>query len=293
MPRNPVLLAAIGIALLCIMDGLVKHLGRSYPIPEVTLGRYVAGLGFTLILWKARGAPRFDRAMLRFHALRGVIIALAGLGFFYGVAVLPLAEAITISFVAPLMVPFAARLFLHETLRPASLAAALTGFAGVVVAEWGQPLDFASRRMFGVLSILFGATFYALTLVLLRARAGGDGPARTGVLGSVFPALVLLPFALAVGHPPAFADVPVFALLGLLGTAGMWLLAVAYARAEAQQIAPIEFTALFWSALTGFVGFGERPRAQLFAGAVIIIAAALLAARDERRTRPAFVMPGS
>ncbi len=287
VPRNPLLLAAIGIALLCIMDGLVKHLGQTYSIPEVTCGRYVAGLGFTLALWRARGALPFDRAMLRFHAVRGVIIALAGLGFFYAVKVLPLAEAITISFIAPLMVPFIARAFLREKFRPVSLAAAAIGFMGVIVAEWGQPLDLGSVRLWGVLSVLAGATFYAATLVLLRARAGSDGPARTGVLGSLFPALILSPFALATGATPALADLGTFVLMGLLGTAGMWCLALAYARAEAQQIAPLEFTALFWSALTGYVGFHEVPRAGLFAGAAIIVAAAVLAGADERRSRRA------
>ena len=285
VPRNPLLLAAIGIMLLCVMDGLVKHLARTYAIPEVTCGRYLAGLAFTLALWRARGAHPFDRAMLRFHLARGLVIALAGLGFFYGVSGLPLAEAITISFIAPLMVPFAARAFLGEALRPISLAAAAVGFAGVVIAEWGQPLTLGSARLDAVLAVLGGATFYALTLVLLRARAGSDGPARTGVLGSLFPALWLAPLAIGMGSAPAITDWPAFVLMGLLGTAGMWCLAIAYARAQAQQIAPLEFTALFWSALTGYLGFGERPRAQLLLGAGVIIGAALLAGWDERRTR--------
>ncbi len=119
------------------------------------------------------------------------------------------------------------------------------------------------------------------------ARAGSDGPARTGVLGSLFPALILAPFALATGATPALADLGTFVLMGLLGTAGMWCLALAYARAEAQQIAPLEFTALFWSALTGYVGFHEVPRAGLFAGAAIIVGAAVLAGADERRSRRA------
>ena len=239
MPRSPVLLAAIGIALLCIMDGAVKYLALTYPIPEVTFGRYVTGLAFTLLLWRARGSQPFDRAMLRFHFARGLVIALAGLGFFYAVRVLPIAEAITISFVAPLMIPFAARLLLGEALRPISLAAAGVGFAGVIVAEWGQSLDFGSARLGGVLAVLGGAIFYALTLVLLRKRAGSDGPARTGVLGSLMPAIWLAPLVIVDGTAPALADLPAFLVLGLLGTGGMWCLALAYARAQAQQIAPL------------------------------------------------------
>lgn len=285
VPRNPLLLAAIGIMLLCVMDGLVKHLALTYAVPEVTCGRYLVGLAFTLGVWRARGAHPFDRSMLRFHLLRGLVIALAGLGFFYGVSGLPLAEAITIGFIAPLMVPFAARAFLGEAVRPISLAAAGVGFAGVVIAEWGQPLALGSARLGAVLAVLGGATFYALTLVLLRARAGSDGPARTGVLGSLFPALWLAPLAIGMGSPPALADWPAYAVLGLLGTAGMWCLALAYSRAQAQQIAPLEFTALFWSAITGYVAFGERPRVQLLIGATVIIGAALLAGWDEHRTR--------
>ena len=68
----------------------------------------------------------------------------------------------------------------------------------------------------------------------------------------------------------------------VLGAGGWYLLIHAYARAEAQQLAPLEFTALIWSTATGFFLFHETPPPQLFAGAALIVAACLFAAAERK-----------
>jgi S-adenosylmethionine uptake transporter len=89
--------------------------------------------------------------------------------------------------------------------------------------------------------------------------------------------------ALAFGAPPAMTDWPAFVMLGALAAAFMYLMAQAYARAEAQQLAPIHYSELIWASMIGFVIFHETPRPQIFAGAALIIGACLFAAYDERR----------
>jgi S-adenosylmethionine uptake transporter len=63
----------------------------------------------------------------------------------------------------------------------------------------------------------------------------------------------------------------------------MYLMAQAYARAEAQQLAPIHYTELLWASAIGFTVFRETPRPEIYAGAALIVAACLYAAYDERR----------
>jgi len=290
--RNPILLAVTGILFLCIMDAGIKELSLVHPVALVLCVNYWIRTGLAAVHWGARGARPITAPMWRFHALRGLVIAVAAYGFFLGVDRLPLAEVITISFVAPLVIPFAAWAILGERPRRQGLIAAAVGFLGVLAAvAGGEGAAAAPERTAGILYTLLGAAFFALSLVLLRKRAEADGPARVNLLASIYPALFLTPLALWGGGSLAAADLPVLALSAFFGTAGMALYADAYGRAEAQHLAPLEYTALLWSALIGFRWFAEVPRAGLFAGAALIIAAGLIAARDERQARTAAAAP--
>lgn len=298
MPRpasSPFLIAAGGMALLCAMDAVIKYLGADHTVVTIAFGRYLVGTGFAFGLYAAAGRPRLTADMLRAHTVRGLAMAISAFLFFWALTALPLAETVALSFVAPLLIPFIARLLLGERLRATSLAAGLVGFAGVLIAVSGAGAEMAAaspKRSLGLAAVLGSAVAYALSAVLLRGRAARDGPAIVGVMNAGVPTLVLAPFAVAFGAMPQPQALPWFILTGLLGTAGIYLLSMAYARAEAQVLAPVEFTALAWAALLGVVLFHEVPGARVLIGASVIIAACLFAAWDERRRSSAFPAAG-
>lgn len=285
-PASPLLLAVIGVGCLCGVDAIVKHLGATVPVPMVTLLRYATGSLFAAAIWLNAGRPRIGGEAFRAHSLRALVIIGTAAPFFWALGRLPLAEVIAISFIAPLLVPFAARLFLKERLRPLSLVAVAAGFVGVVVAVAGGATGNADPgRLAAIGAVLFSAVNYALSVTLIRARAAKDGAAIVGLLAAILPALLIAPVALAVAPPPPLSALPWALALGALGTTGIAILTLAYARAEAQLLAPTEFTALGWAAAFGYLFWNEVPRPQVLAGAVVIIAACLLAAREERRSR--------
>ena len=86
--------------------------------------------------------------------------------------------------------------------------------------------------------------------------------------------------------PLVFTEWWFFLQLGALAAVFMYLMAQAYARAEAQQLAPIHYTELIYASAIGYVIFHETPRVQIYLGAALIIAACLWAAYDERRLAP-------
>ena len=283
---SPLLLAVAGVGFLCGVDALVKHLGASSEVQMVTFLRYAAGSLFAVGIWLYRGRPGVAREALRAHSLRAVVIIGTAMPFFWALGRLPLAEVIAIAFIAPLLVPFAARLFLGERIRPVSLAAAAIGFAGVLVSTAGAPPTVAGDgRAWAIAAVLLSAVCYSLSVVLMRARAAKDGAVVVGLLAATLPALLLAPVALATAPLPPLAEMPWYLALGACGTIGIALFALAYARAEAQLLAPTEFTALGWAAGLGYLFWDEVPRIQVLGGAAIIIAACLLAAREERRVR--------
>ena len=278
------LLGAAGIALLCGMDAVVKYLSRDHAVLLVTFARYVFGTALALVVWLHAGRPRITAEMLPMQAARGVTIAATAFLFYWSITVLTLAEAITLSFSAPLLVPPLAWAMLGERMRWRNAAAGMIGFAGVLVAVSGAAASGGEARWLGIVAALAASVTYAFAMVLLRARAAKDGSVLVTLFGAAVPLLVLAPALLLLDADaralPGLATLPWFVLLGVLGNFGIQLLARAYARADAQTLAPLEFTGLLWAALLGALFFGEAVRIETWIGGAIIAAACLWSARQ-------------
>jgi S-adenosylmethionine uptake transporter len=284
---SPILIAICGVAFLCGMDAVMKHVVASFHPVSATFVRSLFCLPFALPLWLAAGRPTLSRDVLGAHAIRGAVMAFSAASFFWALTVLPLAEAVTLSFIAPLIIPFIAWALLGEKPRLTSVSAGVIGFAGVLLTTQGAPASADTpERTLGIVMMLLAALAWAASLVLLRGRASRDGPAIVVLMGGLVPALLLAPAAIAIGDVPSAGAAGWLLLAGALTVAGVWTLTRAYARAQAQVLAPIEFTALGWAALLGWLFFAEVPRAEIWAGAAVIIGACLFAAWDERRRRP-------
>lgn len=299
----PALVLTLAIIAGASMDATIKHLSQIYPVLLVAFGRYLFGALFSALIWWRAGHPQINAEMWRAHGLRGFVIATCAVAFFWSLSVLPLAEAVTLSFIYPLLAPFVAALILKERIRPQSVICALVGFAGVIVAMQGAPSEAESpQHDVGVIAALVAATFFSVAMVLLRERSQKDGPVIVSLMTSVVPGMILAGPALflvfngnalinaAFGTDwplmtaaPALSDAWFFLQLGALAAVFMYLMAQAYARAEAQQLAPIHYTELIYASVIGFVIFHETPRVQIYLGATLIIAACLWAAYDERR----------
>ena len=301
----PLLLAAGGIAALCALDAAFKHLLHAgHPVLMLTFLRYLTGSVVAAGVWSVSGRPRLTRAMWPGHLARGLTVVTTALLFFWSLTVLTLAEAITLSFVSPLLIPLMARVLLGERLRRRAMIAVAVGFGGVLIAVFGGGAgasgSFAGREL-GLAAILAASVTYALTAVLMRFR-GADGSVLLTLTGAAVPVALLLPLLPTIGAAPWQAiahDVPAWPFVlftGIIGNVGIQLLARAYARAEAQLLAPIEFTGLIWAAAFGWLFFGETVRPEMWAGGALIIAGGLWSARESKppaadATPPRWVAP--
>lgn len=282
----PLALALVGVLFGCLMDAMIKSLGAAYSVVLIAAARYVFGVcfsGATVMALRLKLPPA--RGLVR-HALRSVVVTICSLLFFNCLTILPIAEATVLIFCAPLMIAPLARWLLGEKLRPAAMLALAVGFAGVLITVQGAEAGAENaRRLEGIASGVAAAGLYALSMVLLRQLARSDHAVTTAFLSNAFPAIYLLPFAIALGAAPAVSDLPLFALIGLMGF-GMWfMLTSAYSRAQAQSVAAAEYSALIWSAALGYFFFAETPRWQVWAGAAVVVAAVMMSAWDTRQQR--------
>jgi len=278
--------ATLAIALFSAMDAIMKGLSIALGAYNTLFWRTLVGIALSSTLYFARRTPWPRREVLRIHLLRGAVSVFMALLFFWGLARVPLAQGVALSFVAPLIALYLAGLLLEEKIERRAVLASLLGFAGVAVILSGQRADALGPEAFeGAMAILASAGLYAYNIILMRRQALVAEPVEIAFFMNV--ALVVGFGAAApwLAVPPPAALVPQLAAAALLSFASLLLLSWAYARAEAQHLAPVEYTAFVWAAILGFVLFAEPVHASTLAGTTMIVAACLVAAR--RRPREA------
>jgi drug/metabolite transporter (DMT)-like permease len=270
--------AVAGIGALAVMDAIIKGLAAVYPTFELAFLRYLFGstVIVAVVLWARPGWPSWET--LRVNGLRAILVVITATSFFYALGVLPLAETLALSFLAPIFLAVFAALLLREEIDRRVVVALFTGFLGMAVIVGGR-LDGVGGSLWGVAAVLLSTVTYALSMVLLRARAQRDPVVTIVAIQNVGPGLILAGPAAFVWTPAPWADWGVFAVVGTLGVAGHLLLARAFAKAEAARLAPLEYTALVWAILLGLIFFGEVPTLATFAGAALIVVGAGVASR--------------
>lgn len=292
----PILIAVIAIAMGSGIDAMVKAIAPDAGLHHLLAWRFLFGGLLALTVFRAQKRPMPSLSSIRFHTMRGMVQLGCAVTFFFALMHLPLAVATIIGFTAALMVPFVARALLGEKITATALIATLIGFAGAALAVTGRPQNGVASELFelGVASCFLAAFLYALGLVLLRMRATHEDATTIAMFTNVVPAILLLPVTIGVFGTPDWSDIPWFLMFGVLGFVTWYLMTLAYARAPAQRLAPLEYTALVWSGLFGSVFFAEYPGWQTWVGAVIIIGACLIVAFEERfSTRTETHMPVS
>ena len=279
MRRLAIAEALAGLALLCAMDAVIKDVAGRYPVFEIAFARYLFG---SLVIGALAAVARPgwpSRETLRANGLRALLVVVTATTFFYALARLPLAETVALSFLSPIFVALAANLILGEAVDRRVVSGIAAGFAGMVVIVAGKTGLSFEGSFWGVAAVLLSAVTYALSMVLLRARAQTDPVVTIVAIQNAAPAAILLVPALLVWRPPSLEDWGLLAFIGTLGVLGHLLMARAYAKAQAARLASLEYTALIWASLFGFAFFGEVPTVATLAGAALIVVGAGVASR--------------
>ena len=287
-PILPILAAVLGVAFLSLMDAFMKGAALAIGAFSAAWLRAVIGLGLALPLWLARGAKWPRAEVMKLHLERGFVSAFMALTFFYALTKLTIAEAIAISFVAPLIALYLARLLLGEVIRQQAILASLMGFAGTLVIVGGKlgQSGFDRDTLLGLAAILTSAILYAYNFIVIRRQAQKAGPEEITVFHSGVTAVLFgfaAPFLLVL---PDFEAARSIVLAAALTVGGSLALAWAYARAETQVLVPMEYSGFLWASLFGWLFFAETVTASTIAGTLLIVAGCWIAARKPRDAKP-------
>jgi drug/metabolite transporter (DMT)-like permease len=276
-----VLLAVLAEGLLTLMDAMIKSLSARYPTLEIAFLRFACGMvGATLYAaWTRPGWP--TREAVFYNGLRAILVVITATTFFFALGRLPLADAIALGFISPVLTALMGVFMLGERLDWRIAIALAAGFLGMLLIIGGGlgGISPEPEVLVGAAAVVLSAVGYSLNIIMLRHRATRDPLAQIILFQNLGPAIILAVPALTVWTTPTFGDAALFALLGTIGVVAHTILAHAFARVEAARLAPVGYVTLVWGVLFGFLFFGALPGLGTLLGAGLIVLGTLLTQR--------------
>ena len=275
------LVACAGVMFFSFMDAAMKSLALAIGAYNALLWRNMAGVAISGAAYAAQPTGWPSRDVMRLHIWRGVIVAGMAMLFFWAITVLPLAEAIALSFIAPLIALYLAAAMLGETIGRAAIIASILGLAGVGVIMAGRfgEGNYSEESLWGVVAIFVSAALFAYNLVLARQQAQVAKPAEIAFFQTLTVLICLAAAAPWFAAVPSFDHLPLIIGSAALAVTSLHLLSWAYARAEAQILIPVEYTAFVWAAICGWIFFDEALTWPVLGCTVLIVSGCLIAAR--------------
>ena len=281
--------AVAGIALFSIMDMVMKGLTLAIGTFPTLLWRSLVGILLASIPFLLARNPWPRGVALRLHLLRGTMMVPMAILFFWGLARVPMAQAVALTFIAPLIALVLAAAILKEPIGRRTVGGSLAAFAGVVVIFIGQAqAELGHEALLGSVAILGSAVIYAFNIIVMRRQAQHAGPIEIAFFQNLVIGGTLLLWAFVDGAPawPAGHWGELIVAAGL-AIGSLMLLGWGYARAGAAYLSTTEYTSFLWAMLLGWMRFGEHVSLFTLAGAALIVAGCLVAARTRRVEHPA------
>lgn len=287
-PLLATLLALLACVFFAGLSATVKHLSTELHGFVTAFWRNLFGFLFmTPWLW-SHGFGSLRTGRFGTYLLRSSISVISMMCGFTGLAYLPIANATSLSFTAPLFATILAAMILHERVRLRRWSATLLGFAGVLVVL--QP--WASHSIAGIgrgeTLIIVSAFLTAVVTIIVKTLSRSESSqAIVTYMVLLATPLALVP-ALFVWTWPSAAAWPYVVALGLFGTLGHLCWTRAFAMADASALVPYDYSRLIFTTILGVVWFGESPDVWFWVGSAIIIAAGIYIAQREaflRRSR--------
>ena len=293
-PAMPAANVELGIGLMAAamlmvpgIDAIAKILSATLAPGQVAWGRFVFQTA-VLLPFMCLTRRRLLSGQAGIHAARGALLAGAILLLFWALKYLPIANAIAIFFVEPLILTLFSAVFLGERVGARRLTAVAVGLIGALIVI--RP-NWAAFGWAAVLP-LGTAVCFAGYLTLTRHSAATGEPLAMQLWAGIFAALVLSitillgeGFAIAPLDPvwPGLRDWLLLLALGVLSAIGHVMLAFAFRHAAAGILAPFQYLEIISATLLGLLVFGDFPDAITWAGTALIIGAGLYVFLRERR----------
>lgn len=265
------MVAAAGI--LTVNDAIAKWLTERYPVGQVLAMR--GGLVVMLVYAWAVVSGRASALRVKswpLHLARGGLMAVSTFLFVTSLWLLPIADAIAISFAGPIFATALAALILGEPVGWRRWSAVAVGFAGVVVMVRPTPEMFRMVALIPIVAAFVGAL---RDIVTRKLGTGGESTLMVLIVSTsivAFAGLLTLPFGWVVPTP---AELGLIALTSVLVAFAQGLMIESLRLGEVGLVGPFKYTSLLWALVLGLLVWGDVPGVWTLAGAALVVVSGL------------------
>ena len=278
----------ISVIFFSVMEILVKFLSSSYPIGELVFFRGFFGLlPIIFVMPKKKFFQNFKTKKIKLHIFRTITGCFALISIFFGLKYLPLADAISITFAAPIFATIFSIFFVKEIVGKKRWFAVLIGFLGIlIILKPGTSLF----SIYSIFPILFCVGF-AASASLIRILSKTDKNYLISfyyTAGLTLVSLFLDPLSWKI---PLFKDCLLLISIGIIGSLGNIIITEAYRKSEISLITPIKYLNLIFAIVFGYFLFNEVPEYSTLIGSVFIIVSTVIIFIRERKLNKKNIIP--
>jgi drug/metabolite transporter (DMT)-like permease len=283
----------LGVLVFSMQDALIKAISATYPVTEALAIRAIVAMPILLaVVAYETGLAAIFSHRIGFLTARAAILFASYTAYYLAIAALPMADAVALFYMTPLIIMVLAGPYLGERVRWQTLAIALIGLAGVLVMlrpgdglfDWAALLSLMSALLYGFAQLMARKmgdtvtasvmTFYQNGVYLVGSLIFAGTFAFTRTENVIHPSLL---FLMRPWQWPTANYFLMMAACGVIAALGMMLLSQAYRLAPANRVATFEYTGILWSPLWGFLFFAEVPQVTTVIGAALIVGAGVFA----------------
>ncbi len=268
-----ILLMLTAVFMFSLLDAQAKLLSQSLPVMQITWARHFGLLVVVaLVVWPRHGRRALRSSRPGLQILRGLMVLGSSVLFLVAISFVPLADAVSVTFVAPLLVTGLSGLLLKERAGRRRWIVVIIGLAATLI---------IIRPGLGVLHpaaflVLGAASMFALYQIMTRIMSDTDDAATTlsytAIVGAVI-MTAIVPFVWV--WPASGRELAMLAGLGVWAAGAEFAVIKAFETAPGAVVAPFQYSMIVWATFYGFTLFGELPDGWTLLGAAILIATGL------------------
>jgi drug/metabolite transporter (DMT)-like permease len=272
----------VAYSLFALHDALVKGVIMELPVSQILFVRSLVIVAGCLIFGRRPLINKMARSPNKAMMLLRALLTLAAWVMYYSAGrVLQLAEMTTLYYVAPVLTIILAVIFLRERLTLARVGASAIGFFGVVIACNPAGLSIG----WPAVMVLAAALCWAIAMILMRTISKSESSLVQIVFQNLIYVLVMGVASVTMWQAMGPREIGFVIAIGVIGGVAQYVLVEAARLVPASVLGTVEYSALIWSFVLGYLFWREEPAQTVYVGAVLVIAAGVVLAWNEHRSR--------
>lgn len=272
----------LSVLLFSLMELLVKFLSKDYPTGQIVFARGFAGLiPIFFIMPKKNFIKNMKTKKIKLHFYRVITGSFALISIFFGIKYLPLADAISITFAAPIFATIFSIFFLNEKVGKKRWFAILIGFCGILIILKPGTSMFSLYSIFPIFFCI-GFAASAILIKLLSKTEKNYLIALYYTIGLTILSFFLNPLSWII---PSSFDLIIFFLIGISGSYGNILITESYRSSDVSLVTPIKYLNLIFAIIFGYLIFNEVPNILTILGSILIVISTFVIFSREKKLR--------